>query len=678
MTLRQMGFTLMILAAPFLLLAPVDLLPAGTPIDGPDSVILDDDLDAIRARFEAQLEQTRKEFRKQLEELQEGPRRAVEEARVTVARLEAENQRLKRELKELSEVNARLLARINAVDDRPRGMLGIAGIEPDEETMRRFGFDRSSSILVTAVVPGSPADSMGLRVGDVITALAGKEMGLEEFISVMKNQRAGDAVVISFQRSEADGILEVTSRTTLVKWDDEIASTAEQASTVPPTEPVEVTSIPAIPLEPMPPPPVEPDRTGDEPVAATKGVRLGVSVRQDEEFRLVVTDVEDGSNASVAGIKVGDVIQSFGGVRVRTIDGLRDVLQETVRGSVTGIGFSRDGRVQEVRVQLAGEGVSAARIAGTTAPEVEGAPAGFLGIAPEERDGVLVVVEVVPGTCAAEMGLKVGDVLVSIDGSPIDGIEDLRARMTGRQAGSTIHIEFRREGDTQVAHGNLGEHPTGEQGAAPRRSITAPVARAIPRENEEKLGVIVVVEGNAAVVEEVLPGSAARSAGIRRGDQIVEITGIQIESFDDLSEILASRADGEGLTFSVLRDGEVISLKVVFADSSAVPASFSEGIEVAGKFSTAPVKPLDLPNPYLGMEVEENARGLTVTAVESGDAADLAGIRVADRLLKVAGIDVITIEDVRGAISTIATDTFQIEVTRDGVTHIFEVGAQRR
>jgi regulator of sigma E protease len=60
-------------------------------------------------------------------------------------------------------------------------------------------------------------------------------------------------------------------------------------------------------------------------------------------------------------------------------------------------------------------------------------------------------------------------------------------------------------------------------------------------------------------VDEVLPGSAAEQAGIRKGDLIVEIQGSDIERFSDIQQAVITRG-GEELKFVILRDGQRLDL----------------------------------------------------------------------------------------------------------------------
>lgn len=63
-------------------------------------------------------------------------------------------------------------------------------------------------------------------------------------------------------------------------------------------------------------------------------------------------------------------------------------------------------------------------------------------------------------------------------------------------------------------------------------------------------------------VDEVMPGSAAEQAGIRKGDVIVSIDGANIENFADLQQAVITRA-GDQLLVVIERNGERINLNIV-------------------------------------------------------------------------------------------------------------------
>ena len=56
------------------------------------------------------------------------------------------------------------------------GWIGVEGEALSADTARQLGLDRPGGLLVTGVVPGSPGASAGIRAGDVIKSVDGKEV----------------------------------------------------------------------------------------------------------------------------------------------------------------------------------------------------------------------------------------------------------------------------------------------------------------------------------------------------------------------------------------------------------------------------------------------------------------------------------------------------------------------
>jgi len=67
--------------------------------------------------------------------------------------------------------------------------------------------------------------------------------------------------------------------------------------------------------------------------------------------------------------------------------------------------------------------------------------------------------------------------------------------------------------------------------------------------------------GTAAIVDEVLPDSAAAKAGLKAGDRVAEIDSTTIEKFSDLQRIV-SQSPGQPLNFVIDRDGKMISMTI--------------------------------------------------------------------------------------------------------------------
>ena len=92
----------------------------------------------------------------------------------------------------------------------------------------------------------------------------------------------------------------------------------------------------------------------------------------------------------------------------------------------------------------------------------EVAASGYLGVQLEgRRDGGsgALVADVVPGSAAAEAGIKVGDVVVAVDGEPITGQAGLVATIRTRAPGERAEVSLIRDGVPLEVTAVLGERP---------------------------------------------------------------------------------------------------------------------------------------------------------------------------------------------------------------------------
>ena len=79
-------------------------------------------------------------------------------------------------------------------------------------------------------------------------------------------------------------------------------------------------------------------------------------------------------------------------------------------------------------------------------PDEVPAEAGFLGVAVVEGPDGVVVVELFPGSPAADGGIEVGDVVVSAGGVTVDNIHDLIGAVSDAGAGTVIEVTVMRDG----------------------------------------------------------------------------------------------------------------------------------------------------------------------------------------------------------------------------------------
>ncbi len=184
--------------------------------------------------------------------------------------------------------------------------------------------------------------------------------------------------------------------------------------------------------------------------------RLGVTIQEvnqqlADSFGLkrpggaLVAAVEDSSPAAKAGIKAGDVILKFNGQAISSSSELPAQVADVKPGSKATLEISRNGTLKNVDVTV-GE-LKAAKVASADTPNQDH---GRLGLAvrplnPDESKQVGargLVVEAVSGP-AARAGIQSGDVVLAVNGTPVQSVEQLRALVA--KSGNTMALLIQRD-----------------------------------------------------------------------------------------------------------------------------------------------------------------------------------------------------------------------------------------
>ena len=88
---------------------------------------------------------------------------------------------------------------------------------------------------------------------------------------------------------------------------------------------------------------------------------------------------------------------------------------------------------------------------------------GFLGVSLDDRSdggqGALIT-EVADGSPASDVGLELGDVIVSVDDSTTDGAAGVVAAVRDREPGDEVEVVVVRDGEEQTFEVVLAERPT--------------------------------------------------------------------------------------------------------------------------------------------------------------------------------------------------------------------------
>lgn len=147
-----------------------------------------------------------------------------------------------------------------------------------------------------------------------------------------------------------------------------------------------------------------------------------------------------------------------------------------------------------------------------------------------------------------------------------------------------------------------------------------------------------------ALVAEVMENSPAAKAGIENGDVIIEFNGKTVQKSADLPALVATTPIGNKADVKLLRDGKELTVKVEIGNLNDA----GDEIAGAGKVTTQAVRGLSLS--ALDEESRESlkykGKGVRISSVKSGSAAERSGLRENDILVAVGGKRV---EDVKTA-----------------------------
>jgi len=384
---------------------------------------------------------------------------------------------------------------------------------------------RSDGALVSAVLPGGPAAAAGLEPGDVLLRLAGEPVAVLFFEQVPELYRRTADLAIGREVS-----LEVE------RGGERLELRAKVAR-----------------LEPARGPERELRRLGMTAQEITGPMVLARELRVRDG--LLVTGIRPGQAAAGARPQLapGDVLVRVGDTPVGTLDELEHAVADAPGPELLLELWRADERLLSIaRLPNDRQGRSGGEL-----------PKAWLGVRVQVVTQELAealgaggvhgfrVTEVFPWTEAARAGLAVGDLVVAVDGEPLEAsrpqdAEELRRAVEERPIGATARLSVLREGVPTELEVRLEPQPTGSDQAARSRqeefefSVRELLFLDRIEENWER-------EVRGVVVTDVVSGGWAHMAGLRTRDLIERIGDTPIPdvaAFDAaIARVLAERPE---------------------------------------------------------------------------------------------------------------------------------------
>ena len=261
---------------------------------------------------------------------------------------------------------------------------------------------------------------------------------------------------------------------------------------------------------------------------------------------------------------------------------------------------------------------------------------GVLAVGTPRPAPVIGMVE--PASPAYESGLRAGDTVLAIDGEPVEWWEDV-VRAVRENPGAQFDVDVERGGaplelalavDSRSDLDPFGKvHTVGWIGVGNRR---LPTVLGVPRSD-----------------------SVAAAAGLRSGDRVDSVAGVEVEDWESLRKAYEARSHGE-LAFSVSRavetEGEL--------EAPPERASRELGVPALGDLAALGVIPATI----------------LVQRVEPGMPAAEAGLQAGDLILEVDGEVVGSFASFATTVLTSGGRSLAITYARAGQTRTVDVAPQ--
>ncbi len=170
-----------------------------------------------------------------------------------------------------------------------------------------------------------------------------------------------------------------------------------------------------------------------------------------------------------------------------------------------------------------------------------------------------VIGRVAPGSAAEDAGLEQGDVIVGLNGTPIQDSSDLRNRVGLIQPGGKAEIKIIRKGQERMVSATVGKpSDPGKTAAAPAAGVKdVPLLAGVQLEVQPaRRG----ENGGRILVTKVEADSPAWQAGLRPGDTLLSVNQQRVSTIEDVTK---ASAKGGKLLVQVARGEQGVFFAVI-------------------------------------------------------------------------------------------------------------------
>ena len=205
-------------------------------------------------------------------------------------------------------------------------------------------------------------------------------------------------------------------------------------------------------------------------------------------------------------------------------------------GGSVGIGFDIPANtVDQVVTELEHGGVVQRGYLGVRIQPVGPDIAESLGM--KKAEGAIVD-ETMPGTPAADAGLKPGDVITKLNGEPVKDAGDLTRRIGFMKPGEKVELTILRDNSEKTVNATLAPQKTATQASAETKANSATPALGLELAPGRRGGGVAIVGVN--------PNGEAALKGLKPGDVILDVAGKPVSTPQEVkSEVAQAKQTGD-------------------------------------------------------------------------------------------------------------------------------------
>lgn len=255
----------------------------------------------------------------------------------------------------------------------------------------------------------------------------------------------------------------------------------------------------------------------------------------------------------------------------------------------------------------------------------------FLGVEKDSDEDPAepgIVVEVVRGSAADKAGLRTNDVLLKLNGTPINQWKELTAVLNAAQPGDQLQVEYSRNGQVNTVNALLTKRS--EVNCSPEDGVHGFLGITPAGDNDGAI---------AGVKIGVVSASAAEKAGLQDGDILLALNDTPIRDWEDITDFMNYTKPTETIQVSYERNGQKNTATATLGEQKAAkwnmnfePKDFNFDIRVREKPACLGV--------YTSAYGEGENRGARISDFTKESAANEAEMSTGDVITAVNGIRV--------------------------------------